>query len=121
MCKVEINELEWYFRDFMFRNHSKGILQLQTENIPNKMIETYLRYRNVDLRYISSILEIVLEKLILSKFIERIDSLVGIRDGISRLQCSKCYYICYLGNLESKVCLRCQRNALSTFPKKNLS
>ena len=121
MCKIEINELEWYFRDFMFRNHNKGVYQLETENIPNRIIETYLRYRDADRGHISSILEKVLEKLISSKFMERIDSLVGIRDGISRLQCSKCYYICYLGNLESKVCLRCQSNALSTFPKKNLS
>ncbi len=119
MSNIEINELEWYFRDFLFKNHNKGVLQLETETIPKNMIETYLRYRNVDLGHISSILEIVLENLILSNFIERIDNFVGIRDSISRLQCSKCYYICYLGNLESKVCLRCRNNELDMFPKKH--
>ena len=115
MSKIERNEIEWYFRDFLFKNHNTGVSQLQSKTIPNNMIETYLRYRG----HISSILEIVLENLISSKFIERRDNLVAIRDGISRLQCSKCYYVCYLGNLESKVCLRCQSTELDTFPKKH--
>jgi hypothetical protein len=119
MSKIETNELEWYFRDFLFKNHIKGVLQLETETIPNNMIETYLRCRNADLGHISSVLEIVLENLISSKFIECRDNFVAIRDGISRLQCSKCYYICYLGNLESKLCLRCHSNELDTFPKKH--
>ncbi|HEX2305203.1 MAG TPA: hypothetical protein VHH33_02840 [Nitrososphaeraceae archaeon] len=119
MSKIEINELEWYCRDFLFKNHNKGVLELETKTIPMNMIETYLRYRNADLGHISSILEIVLENLILSNFIEHKDNFVGIRDGISRLQCSKCHYICYLGNLESKVCFRCRSNELGTFPKKH--
>lgn len=119
MSTIEINEMEWYFRDLLFRNYNKAVLQLKIETIPNNMIETYLRYRNGDLKHISSILEIVVENLISSKFIARRDDFVEVRDGISRLQCSNCYYICYLGNLESKVCLRCQSNKLSTFPKKH--
>ena len=118
MSGTETNELEWYFRDLLFRIHNKGILQLEVKNIPFNIIETYLRYRNEESGHISSILEIVLEKLVLSKLIERRDNLVIIRDGISRLQCNKCYYICYLGNLEAKSCLRCQSNELNTFPKK---
>jgi hypothetical protein len=119
MSKIEVNELEWYFRDFLFKNHNKGVLHLEIETIPKNMIESYLRYRNADLRHISSILELVLKNLILSNFIERNDNFVSIREGISRLQCSKCYYICYLGNLESKVCLKCQSNDLGRFPKKH--
>jgi len=119
MSTIEINEMEWYFRDLLFRNYNKAVLQLKIETIPNNMIETYLRYRNGDLKHISSILEIVLENLISSKFIDRRDDFVEVRDGISRLQCSNCYYICYLGNLESKVCLRCQSTELDTFPKKH--
>ena len=49
MSKAETNELEWYFRDLLFRNHNKGILQLEIESIPSKMVETYLRYRNEEL------------------------------------------------------------------------
>lgn len=118
MSKTQTNELDWYFRDFLFRNLDKGILPLEIENIPTKMIETYLRYRNEESSHISSILETVLENLVSSKLIERHDNLVSIRDGISRLQCNKCYYICYIGNLEAKSCLRCQSNELVTFPKK---
>jgi hypothetical protein len=121
MSHAETNELEWYFRDLLFRNHNKGILQLEIESIPTNMIETYLRYRNESVTHISSILEIVLENLVSSNLIERLDNLISIRDGISRLQCSKCYYICYLGNLEVKSCLRCQSNELVVFPKKRLS
>ena len=118
MSKTETNELEWYFRDLLFRNHNKGKLQLEAKNIPINIVETYLRYRNEESGHISSILEIVLENLVSSRFIERRDGLVIIKDGISRLQCTKCYYICYLGNLEAKSCLRCQSNELSSFPKK---
>lgn len=121
MSHTETNELEWYFRDLLFRNHNKRILQLEIESIPTNMIETYLRYRNEQVSHVSSIVEIVLENLVSSKLIERLDNLLSIRDGISRLQCSKCYYICYLGNLEVKSCLRCQSNELVDFPKKRLS
>jgi hypothetical protein len=118
MSMTQTNELEWYFRDFLFRNLNKGILQLKVQSISTNMIETYLRYRNEESSQISSNLKIVLENLVSSKLIELRDNLVIIRDGISRLQCSKCYYICYLGNLEAKSCLRCQSNELNTFPKK---
>ena len=118
MSKTQTNELEWYFRDFLFRNLDKGMPQLVIDSIPTNMIKAYLRYRNEKSDHISSILEIVLENLVSSKLIERRDNLVSIRDGISRLQCNKCYYICYLGNLETKSCLRCQSNQLVTFPKK---
>lgn len=117
MSEIQTNELEWYFRDFLFRNLNKGILQLEIESIPANMIKTYLRYRNEESDHISLILEIVLENLVSSKFIERRDNLVSIRDGISRFQCNKCYYICYLGNLETKSCLRCRSNELVVFPK----
>jgi hypothetical protein len=118
MSKTQTNELDWYFRDFLFRNLDKRILPLEIENIPTKMIETYLRYRNEESSHISSILETVLENLVSSKLIERHDNLVSIRYGISRLQCNKCHYICHIGNLEAKSCLRCQSNELVTFSKK---
>ncbi|HET8848100.1 MAG TPA: hypothetical protein VFM20_04840 [Nitrososphaeraceae archaeon] len=121
MSKTETNELEWYFRDLLFRIHNKGILQLEVKNIPFNIIETYLRYRNEESGHITSVLKIVLENLVSSRLLELRDDFVGIRDGISRLQCDKCYYICYLGNLEAKSCLRCQSNELSTFPKKKLT
>src|SRR6187402_2320823 len=99
MTEIEINETEWYFRDFM--------------------VKTYLRYRNAEPGHIASILKVVLENLTSCKFLERRYKFVRIRDGISRLQCRKCYYTCYLGNLEERLCLRCKSNELRTFPKKS--
>jgi len=119
MTDIEINETEWYFRDFMFRNYNTGVLQFDMEHIACIMVKTYLRYRNAEPGHIASILKVVLENLISCKFLERRDKLVRIRDGISRLQCGKCYYTCYLGNLEERLCLRCKSNELRTFPKKS--
>ena len=119
MTDIEINETEWYFRDFMFRNYNTGVLQFDIEHIAGNIVKTYLRYRNAEPGHISSILKVVLENLTSCKFLERKDKFVRIRDGISRLQCGKCYYTCYLGNLEERLCLRCKSNELRTFPKKN--
>lgn len=118
MNNIEISEMEWYFRDFLFRNYDKGILKLEIENIPYKMVETHLRYRNVEQNRISSIIKIIIKNLMSSKFLQGTDKYVEIRDGVLRLQCTKCYYICYLGNLEDKICFRCKSEQLSTFPKK---
>ena len=119
MNDIEINEMEWYFRDFVFRNYNTGVLQFDMEHIAGNMVKTYLRYRNAEPGHIASILKVVLENLISCKFLERRDKFVRIRDGISRLQCGKCYYTCYLGNLEERLCLRCKSNELRTFPKKS--
>ena len=119
MTDIEINETEWYFRDFMFRNYNTGVLQFDMEHIAGNMVKTYLRYRNAEPGHIASILKVVLENLISRKFLERRDKFVRIRDGISRLQCGKFYYTCYLGNLEERLCLRCKSNELRTFPKKS--
>jgi hypothetical protein len=118
MNDIEINEMEWYFRDFMFRNYNAGVLQFDMEHIASNMVKTYLRYRNAEPGHIASILKIVLENLISCKFLEPRDKFVRLGDGISRLQCGKCYYTCYLGNLEERLCLRCKSNELRTFPKK---
>ena len=88
------------------------------EHIAGNMVKTYLRYRNEELGHIDSILKVVLENLISRKFLERRDKFVRIRDGISRLQCRKCYYTCYLGNLEERLCLRCKSNELRRSLKK---
>jgi len=121
MNNIELIETEWYFRDLMFRNYNKGVLQFDIEDIADNLVLTYLRYRNVEPAHIASILKVILENLISCKFLERRDDFVRLRDGISRLQCGKCYYICYLGNLEERLCLRCKNNDLRTFPKKKLT
>jgi hypothetical protein len=119
MNNIELIETEWYFRDLMFRNFNKGVLQFDIEGTADNMVKTYLRYRSAEPAHIASILKVILEDLISCKFLERKDGFVRLREGISRLQCGNCYYICYLGNLEERLCLRCKNNDLRTFPKKS--
>ena len=70
MSKIEINETEWYFRDLLFRNHNKGISQLNRKLSQMIWLKLILDIEMQNLGHISSILEIVLENLISSKFIE---------------------------------------------------
>ena len=57
MNDIEINEMEWYFRDFVFRNYNTGVLQFDMEHIAGNMVKTYLRYRNGESGHIASILK----------------------------------------------------------------
>jgi hypothetical protein len=45
------------------------------------------------------------------------DKSLELTSKLSRLQCSKCFYISYLGSNEPKSCLRCSYIELHDFPK----
>jgi hypothetical protein len=45
------------------------------------------------------------------------DKSLELTSKLSRLQCSKCFYISYLGSNEPKSCLRCSYTELHDFPK----
>jgi len=119
MSTAELRELEWYLRDHFFREFNSGKNQFKIENLPEEMIKVYLRYRNSDIDKMSSMISSVLDQLISQLVItpSATDSLELI-GGLSRLQCSKCFYICYLSDNESKKCARCSAEELYTFPKK---
>ena len=119
MSTAEFRELEWYLRDHFFREFNRGKNQFKIESLPREMIKVYLRYKNSDIDKMSIMISSVLERLRSQLVIiqSATDSLELV-EGLRRLQCSKCFYICYLSDNEPKKCARCSAEKLHTFPKK---
>ena len=92
------------------------------------MMNMYLRYRNSNLEKINELVNIVSENLLFRQVIikrssntapeDNNDSSFELTSKLSRLQCSKCFYISYLSNNEPKSCLRCSSTELHAFPKR---
>ncbi len=125
----EIKELEWYLRDHFFRQSNKGIKLIERDSLSQDIITLYLRYRNYSLERINEIINPVLENLISRRVITSNDnnkeSINGdnyalksfeLTSPLSRLQCSICFYISYLGTSEPRNCLRCSSTKLRDFP-----
>ena len=126
----EIKELEWYLRDHFFRQSNKGIKQFERESLSQDLINLYLRYRNYSLERINEMTNPVLENLISQRVITTSKdnskkSINGdnyvlksfeLTSPLSRLQCSICFYISYLGATEPRNCLRCSSTKLRDFP-----
>ena len=128
----EIKELEWYLRDHFFRQSNKGITQFEKKSLTRDLITLYLRYRNYSLERINEMINPILKDLISRRVIKIRDNknnnnknfksnnndLISfeLTSLLSRLQCSKCYYISYLGTAEPKNCLRCSSTNLHEFP-----
>ena len=114
---IEIKEFEWYLRDYFFRQSnsqqdSRHIFQ--QERVGIEMMNLYLRYRNSNLEKLNELVNIVSENLISrhvlikkSNKITADNSSLELTNKLSRLQCSKCFYISYLGIEEPRNCLRC--------------
>ena len=89
------------------------------------MMNLYLRYRNSNLEKLNELVNLVSENLISRQVIaKRCSNIAGdnssleLTSKLSRLQCLKCFYISYLGNNESRNCLRCSSTELQEFPKR---
>jgi hypothetical protein len=115
---IKIKEFEWYLRDHLFRQSNRGILQFQIGTIVNEIATQYLRYRNTSLEDIHKMLHPVIDNLISKQVITMSGENFMLEGTLSRLQCSKCYYICYLGNRETRNCLRCSFDVLHEFPRR---
>jgi hypothetical protein len=128
---VEIKEFEWYLRDHFFRkssNNNQGSRQkFQKDTLGKEMMNLYLRYRNSNLEKLNELVNIVSENLLSRQIIIKRSSNTAAKDNdssfeltskLSRLQCSRCYYISYLANNEPKNCLRCSSTELHDFPKR---
>jgi hypothetical protein len=119
---VEVNEFEWYLRDHIFRqSNNQSRHKFQKETLAKEMMNLYLRYRNSDLENLNEMVNLVSENL-LSRNVVKImnsdtDKSLELTSKLSRLQCSKCFYISYLGSNEPKSCLRCSSTELHDFPK----
>jgi hypothetical protein len=129
---IEIKEFEWYLRDYFFRqsnnNHDNSRQKFQKEKLGIEMMNLYLRYRNSNLEKLNELVNIVSENLLSRQVIikknsgnteaEDNDSSFELTSKLSRLRCSKCFYISYLSNNEPKNCLRCLSTELHDFPKR---
>jgi hypothetical protein len=63
---------------------------------------------------------IIVENLVVRRVIEEIkNNSVEHASRLSRLQCSGCFYICYLIDDEPRSCSRCASSELHAFPRKN--
>jgi hypothetical protein len=118
--EVEIKEFEWYLRDYFFRQYNQGNQEFNKETLVQG-IRFYLRYRNSELRKISALIDSAVESLSSRSVvvIKQVDgNPIRLTSGLSRLQCSKCFYISYLSSNEPMKCLRCSATGLHDFPKK---
>lgn len=121
MTDVKIRELDWYLRDHLFRQSNKGRLKFDQRLLPSEIIKTYLRYRNDDVGEISRLADIVVGNLLYRHVIKMKDvQSFELRGTLRRLQCSKCYYVSYLAEVEELACLRCNSKTLTEFPKKRI-
>ena len=117
LSEIEIKELEWYLRDYFFRQYKQGNQEFNREGIAKEMISVYLRYRNSDWHKLAAMINSVVESLISRLVLKQLDGgPVQITSELSRLQCSKCFYISYLGGNEPMKCLRCSAKELHEFP-----
>jgi hypothetical protein len=119
---VEIKEFEWYLRDHIFRqSNNQGRHKFQKETLVKEMMNLYLRYRNSNLENLNEMVNLVSENLLSRKVIKMnsdTDKSLEVTSNLSRLQCSKCFYISYLSSNEPKNCLRCSCTELYDFPKR---
>jgi hypothetical protein len=113
-----IKEFEWYLRDHLFRQSNQGRQQFKEESLAEEIISLYLRYRDSNLYNMNEIKNIVVENLVHRQVIERMENSLELTGKLTRLQCSKCFYISYLSDNEPRNCLRCSSVDLHDFPKK---
>jgi hypothetical protein len=118
---IEINEFEWYLRDHLFRQSNQGRQQqFKKESLAQEMTSLYLRYRNsTSSQHMNEMVNAVVENLISRQVLKKFENSLELTSRLSRLQCSKCFYVSYLSsNNEPRNCLRCLSNELHDFPKK---
>ena len=113
-----IKEFEWYLRDHLFRQSNQGRQRFKEESLAEEIISLYLRYRDSNLHNMNEIKNIVVENLVHRQVIERMENSLELTGKLTRLQCSKCFYISYLSDNEPRNCLRCSSIDLHDFPKK---
>jgi hypothetical protein len=118
MNRIEGAEFEWYLRDHLFRQYSKGKRQFKKEALPAEMINLYLRYRNSEVQKISLMVNDVLDRLRSESVIMQLQNgSIKLACALNRVQCSKCYYVSYLSDNEPRKCTRCFAEELHGFPK----
>ena len=120
--KVQLFEIEWYFRDYLFRannNNKSGefCMVFAIKDIVNTLHEKYLRFRTWTVIEIGdallSVLPIMEKRGVLDSELPL--GIVQLKSKLERKQCRECYYINYLGAEEVKECQRCGCKELVQF------
>ena len=122
MYSKSFDELEWYLRDYFFKNEKTGIYKTSVNEIDlaNTLIEKYFRFRDYKPGELSKSIKPLIEKLIELNVIKNNPhekNMIEI-SNIERFQCSKCYFICYLSEFEKLMCFRCESIDLKLFKAK---
>jgi hypothetical protein len=114
--EVKEREFEWYFRDHLFRSMNKGLTRIKVEPVPKMIVDTYLRYRNDKLDEISVLLHTAIQNLVRKNVINYDSEFIELKGRITRKQCGKCFYVCYMSENEPLSCFRCFSEDLRDFP-----
>lgn len=122
MSDMELFELSWYVRDYLFRRYNQEGMEIVADNIPSELISTYLRYRDSDIQHLTELTKVVLERLKKASILVPQEGLkLGMNAVLNRFQCSKCKYVSYLTKLEPMKCFRCGSEDMQEFILKRKS
>jgi hypothetical protein len=119
-AKTDIREFEWYVCDHLFRQYNQDKRQFEKESRSKEMLNCYLRYRNSNLQHLSEMMNIILENFARRVIKEIKSNSFELANRLSRLQCSECFYICYLTDNEPRNCSRCASSELHIFLQKTI-
>lgn len=111
-------ELEWYLRDHFFRQTGKGVTQFARSGVAGDMVTLYLRYRGYDVSQLATSMSPVIDDLVSMKVLLQTGDTLELTSKLSRMQCSKCFYVSYFADAEPKLCQRCSEQELHEFPRK---
>ena len=115
---IAIRELDWYLRDHLFRQSNTGKTAFRRESLPGEMVALYLRYRGADQQQLSDMMTPVVESMVARKVLDQNGNDLKLLGTLTRLQCTKCFYINYLVEAEPRACMKCQHTELRDFPPK---
>jgi hypothetical protein len=118
LSPVQEMEFEWYFRDHLFRSMNKGLNRLEISTIPKTLVDTYLKFRNANVDEIAFLLHSAIENLVQRNVITHDGTFIGLKGKLTRKQCGKCFYVCYVSENEPLSCFRCSNAELRDFPIK---
>ena len=118
MSPVQEMEFEWYFRDHLFRSMNKGLCRFEIGTIPKTLVDTYLKYRNANVDEITILLHSAIENLVQRNVVNHGNTFIELKGKLTRKQCGKCFYVCYVSENEPLLCFRCSNAELRDFPIK---
>jgi hypothetical protein len=97
---------------------NKGVSRLEIGTIPKTLVDTYLKYRNANVDEITILLHSAVENLVQRNVVNHGNTFIELKGKLTRKQCGKCFYVCYVSENEPLLCFRCSNAELRDFPIK---